>query len=136
MRKTSLTSLFVLISSVCILAFAGQNAAGGKFAGSWTGSWTGASTGKFEMTITNEADGKLSAIIVATPQEGDGSTFKSKMVETAENKLKVKFEDSEGSVEVTLEGALDGAALKGTYTIRDKAQGTEVESGTWTASRK
>ena len=138
MRKRLMVSLFVLIFGIGFTAFAAQNEnkSGGKFEGVWAGSWTGGSSGKFELTIIRDADGKLSATVVTTPEGGDGGTLKSNTFETADNKAKIKFADPEGNVEVSLEGALDGAAFKGTYSVRDKAQGTEVETGTWTAAMK
>jgi hypothetical protein len=134
MRKSSLTSLFVLIFTC--LALAGQNSAGNNFAGSWAGSWTGGSNGKIDMTIAGDASGKLSITLIATPEQGDATTFQSKTAEVVDNKLKAKFEAPDGALEVSLEGAIDGASLKGTYSVRDKAQGNEVESGTWTVSKK
>jgi hypothetical protein len=140
MRQTSLVSLFVLAITTFSLAFAGQTATDGKIdsklAGGWAGSWSGGSSGKFEMTIAKDASGKLAATLLATPEQGDGSTFKSKSIETADSKLKIILEDSEGNAEVLLEGVLEGTSLKGNYSVRDKAQGTEVETGSWSASKK
>jgi hypothetical protein len=136
MRKTSVVTLLVLLLSVGALVLAGQNSAGSKLAGGWAGTWSGGSAGKFEMTITSAADGKLSATLIATPETGDGSTFQSKSVDTVDNKVKIKLEDSEGNAEVLLEGTLEGSSLKGTYSVRDKAQGAEVETGNWTATKK
>jgi hypothetical protein len=136
MRKTILVSLFVLVIATFSPAFAGQSASDSKFAGGWAGSWSGGSSGKFEMTITKDASGKLSATIVTMPEQGDGGTLQSKSVEAADSKLKIKLEDSEGNVEVSLEGVLEGTSIKGNYSVRDKAQGTEVETGSWSASKK
>jgi hypothetical protein len=140
MLKKSLLSLFVLALTTFSPAFAGQTSPDtkidSKVAGVWAGSWSGGSSGKFEMTITRETGGKLSATLQATPEQGDGSTFKSKSIETADSKLKIMLEDAEGNVEVLLDGVLEGTSLKGTYSVRDKAQGTEVETGSWSANKK
>lgn len=137
LSKTLLVSLGALILSLGGTAIAKQNGAltSEKAVGSWAGSWSGGSSGKFELTITKEADGKLSATMTVMPEQGDSSTVKAKSLEVADNKLKLKLEDPDGNVEITLEGSLDGEGLKGSYSVREKAQNNEVETGNWTASK-
>ena len=104
--------------------------------GTWAGTWTGGSTGKFEMTIKKDADGKLSGTLTAQPDQGDGYTTSFKSVAVSGAKLTAKFDSPEGDAEGSLEGTLDGKTLKGSYIIKEKAQGSEVETGNWTTTKK
>ncbi len=133
MRKTIFVSLIVLICGCFAYA---QSKSDGAAAGTWSGTWTGSSTGKFEITIKKEAGGKLSASLTATPDQGDGYTVNFKLVEPQGNKLTMKFDDPSGEIEGTLQAVVEGSSFKGDYTIRAKANGEEVEKGTFTASRK
>jgi len=140
MRKTLFTSLFVLLLGINCLIIAGQSkdnpASGDKFVGTWTGTWTGGSSGKFDLTVTKDTTGKLSATVTSTNEQGDGGTFRSKSVEVTGDKVKIKLEDTNGEVEVSLDATLEGKTLKGSYTVRSKADGAEAETGTITASKK
>ncbi len=133
MRKTIFVSLIVLVFGCFVYA---QSKSDGGSAGTWSGTWTGGSAGKFEMTIKKEADGKLSATLTATPDQGDGYTVNFKFVEANGNKLTMKFDDPSGEVEGTLQAVVEGSTVKGDYSIRAKANGEEVDKGTFTASRK
>ena len=135
MRKTIFVSLIALIFGVGCLAYA-QSKPNNSAVGAWAGSWSGNSTGKFEMAITKGADGKLSATVTSHPDQGEGSTFQSKLVETNGAKLTIKFEDSNGEIDGTLQAVIDGSSMKGDYSIRAKASGEETDKGTFTAARK
>jgi len=104
--------------------------------GAWSGSWEGGSNGKFEMTIAKGPDGKLTGSLTANPAEGGGYTVKFKSVEIAGGKMTCKLDDPEGEVEIAIEGAVDPAAMKGSYSVRTKAQGEQVDTGTWQAKKK
>jgi len=104
--------------------------------GTWIGSWEGGNTGKFEMTIAKGPDGKLSGSLTASPTDGDGYTVKLKSVDVSGGKLTVKVEDTEGEVEITIEGVPDATAMKGSFSVRSKAQGEQVDAGTWQAKKK
>lgn len=106
------------------------------FVGSWEGTWTGGSSGKFGMTIAKGAGGKLSGSISPTPDQGEGYTVAFKSVEVVSGKLTVKFEDPGGEADITLTGSVDGKSAKGTYSVRQKGDGSEVDSGSWTLTKK
>ena len=106
------------------------------FIGTWEGTWTGSSTGKLEMTISKAADGKLSGSVSPRPDQGDGYTVPFKSVEVAAGKLTAKCDDPNGEVEITLTATVEGKSARGTYSVRAKADGSEVESGSWTATKK
>jgi hypothetical protein len=109
---------------------------GDVFVGTWQGTWTGGSSGKFEMTFSKGAGGKLSGSISPKPDQGDGYTVEFKSVEVVSGKLTAKNEDPNGDVEITITGSAEGKAAKGTYSVKQKADGTEVDTGSWTATKK
>ena len=138
--KTGLSfSAAVLIAAFGV--FAALTAAAGvddsaAFIGAWQGTWSGDSSGKFEMNITKGSAGKLSGSISPKPNDGDGYTVEFKTVEVASGKLTAKFEDPGGEVEIMLTGSAEGKSAKGTYTVRQKSDGSQAETGSWTATRK
>lgn len=141
MRKllqVSLCAVF-LITQMTILGAPGAAASpddSDVLVGAWQGTWTGGSTGKVEMTFAKGADGKLTGSISPKPDQGDGYTVQFKSVEVTSGKLSAKFEDPNGEVEITLTGSAEGKTVKGTYSVKQKADGTEVETGSWTATKK
>jgi hypothetical protein len=133
MRRTIFVSLIVLVFG----CFAyGQSKSGNNPVGTWSGEWSGGSSGKFEMTIAKDANGKLSATLTTKPDQGEGFTGSFKSVEASGAKLTMKIEFPDGETEATLQAVIEGSTLKGDYSIRAKANGEEVEKGTFTASRK
>jgi len=132
--------LVILLSLLCLglvsLAQAQQAANGKNPVGPWAGSWTGGSMGTFEMTITKTADGKLGGSITPKPEGGESYTASFNSVVLSDGKVTIKLADPSGEVEITLEAAVDGATLKGTYSVRAKADGNEVDRGTFTANKK
>ena len=111
---------------------AGENAA----VGTWTGNWTGGSSGALEIVISKGSDGKLTGSITASPSGGDPYTSKFKSFSVTGNKMMAKLEDPEGEVEISIEATIESSAMKGTYSVRSKEQGQDIESGTWAANKK
>jgi hypothetical protein len=105
------------------------------FIGAWQGSWTGEGSGKFEMTIKRGPAAKLSGSISTKPDDGDPNTVEFKTIEVTSGKLRAEFENADGDVKITITGSLDGKSLKGTYTAR-QTDGTQVDAGSWEATRK
>ncbi len=106
------------------------------FVGTWEGTWNGGSTGHVGMTFSKSADGKLAGSISPKPDQGDGYTVSFKSVEVISGKLTVKFEDPNGENEITLTGSLEGKSAKGTYSVKQKGDGSEVDAGSWTVTKK
>jgi hypothetical protein len=136
MRK----SLFIASSLLCfclaVLAQTQQAAGEKNLVGAWAGSWSGGGNGSFEMTITKDTDGKLGGSITPKPEGGESYTVSFKSVALADGKVTMKLADPNDEAEITLEATLDGSALKGTYVVRVKADGNEVDRGTITANKK
>src|SRR6476659_6032792 len=80
---------------------------GDAFIGTWEGAWTGVSTGKFALTISKGASGKLSGSISPKPDQGEGYTVPLKSVEVISGKLTAKCEDPNGEVEIMLTGSAE-----------------------------
>jgi hypothetical protein len=140
MRRQFLYSLLVVVLVACF-SYAQQSESkktspDSAAVGTWSGSWQGGSNGKFEMTISKAPDGKLTGTLTAHPTEGDGYTAPFKSVDVTGGKLTVKLADADDQVEITITGALDPAAMKGSYSVRSKPQGEEVDGGTWEAKKK
>ena len=141
MRKQLQISLItiLLLAGVTLL---GTNEAAARadnsdaFVGTWEGTWTGGSSGKFGMTISKGAGGKLSGSISPQPDQGEGYTATFKSVEVVAGKLTVKFEDPGGEADIILTGSAEGKSAKGTYSVRQKGDGSEVDSGSWTLTKK
>jgi hypothetical protein len=109
---------------------------GEAFVGSWAGKWTGGSEGALELTIS-KADGKLAGSITGTPSSGNPFTASFKTVAVEGGTLTATFDvPPDGGPEATLTATLEGGDAKGAYTLKEKAQGSVVETGTWSASRK
>jgi hypothetical protein len=106
------------------------------FVGSWEGTWTGGSAGTFGVTISKGAGGKLSGSISPKPDQGDGYTAAFKTVEVISGKLTAKFDDPNGEAEITLVGSVTGKSAKGTYSVKQKGDGSEVDTGSWTLTKK
>jgi hypothetical protein len=104
--------------------------------GTWEGTWSGGSSGNVGMTISKGAGGKLSGSISPKPDQGDGYTVALKSVEISSGKLTLKFEDPNGESEITLTATVEGKSAKGNYSVRQKGDGSEVDSGTWTVTKK
>lgn len=136
MRK----SFFVMSSLFCFclmgLAQAQQTASEKNLIGSWSGSWSGESNGTFEMTITKNADGKLGGSVTPKPEGGESYTSQITSIALADGKATIKLADPAGEVEVTLVATFDGSALNGTYSVRQKADGNEVDKGSIKATKK
>jgi hypothetical protein len=137
MYKKLLGLMIILFFTFCLLAAAGQkDASDNKLIGKWVGTWSGGSSGKFEMTVSKNSDGKLAATLIATPDQGEPNTMVAKSVDQTAENLKIIFEGGAGEVDVLMEGGWDGQDLKGSYSVRNKPQGEEVESGIWSAAKK
>ena len=128
----------VLLVCACLVGLvqAEQSTSEKNLVGAWTGTWTGGSNGAFDMTITKGDDGKLGGSITPKPEGGDSYTVSFKSITVADSKITLKLADPGEEAEITLEASLEGSVLKGTYAVRIKADGNEVDKGTITANKK
>ncbi len=134
MRK----SFFVMLFCFCLmgLTLAHQAANEKNLLGTWAGTWTGGSNGSFELTLTKAADGKLGGSISPKPDGGESYTVPFTSAVFADGKATLKLQDPAGEAEITLVVSADSSALTGTYSVRIKADGNEVDQGTVKATKK
>jgi hypothetical protein len=135
-RRISWTVVGLLIIGVTAAAAQrGPAGSGDQYLGSWSGSWEGAgSTGGFDLTLERPKDGPLVAKVSVTGEP----TYQATLAEVAFDGKKMigKYDfPPQPGAEILLEAAFDGAAATGTWSLREKASGTEVISGTWKVSR-
>ena len=132
-------TLFVLMGMACLctaVAAQAQKATEKDLIGTWAGKYTGATSGSYEMTINRDAEGKLSGSVSPKPDDGEPYTTPLNTITFADGKVTMTCFDPPGQVEITVEATLEGSSLKGTYVVRAKADGSEVERGTLTGPKK
>lgn len=109
---------------------------GSQFAGTWSGSWSadGSPGGGFELTIESK-DNVLSGAVSVTGEPTYQATLKKLSFEG--NKMSASYDFTPNTeAEVVLAATFEGATAKGTWSLRAKADGTEVASGTWSVTKK
>src|SRR5262245_5859742 len=108
---------------------------GSQFAGTWSGRWDGdGSGGGFELTIESK-DNALSGAVSVTGEPTYKATLKKLSFDG--NKMSAAYDFTPNDqAEVILAATFEGDTAKGTWSLRAKADGTEVASGTWTVTKK
>jgi len=134
MRRLLPVVMLVAAAGLGPLALASQKETTGAkdesaYLGTWSGTWSGGSAGRFEMTISRDASGKLSGSITPSPENGAPYTSPFQSLAVENGKLTVAFRPPDGEVGVTMAGTVEGGECKGTYDVLDRSQGSVVESG-------
>jgi hypothetical protein len=112
------------------------SSSGEQFVGTWTGTWdAGGSGGGFELTLEKGKDGAVDGRVSVTGEPTYKATLKSLSFDGKKMSAKYDFPPDEGG-EVLLEASFDGNAAKGTWSLREKANGSEVATGGWSVTRK
>jgi hypothetical protein len=132
--------LFLSISSVIamlglgVLAFA---ASGTEYAGTWKGNWAGeGGAGRFDMTITTEADGKVSGGVSVGADTGD-YTAKFVSVAITGNKLTARYSyPPEEQLDIAVTATFENGKATGTWSMVPKGQDTAMASGTLNVEKK
>ena len=108
-----------------------------KYIGAWAGSYTADSgnTNKVSFTLKKDEKGQWGGTVKWVNQEGE-QTADFKSLQIADGKLKGKVESSDGQVDVTIEGQLEGDNLEGTYGVSPKGSTEVVERGTWKVTKQ
>jgi hypothetical protein len=111
-------------------------ASGDQFIGTWSGRWDGSgSGGGFELTIEKGADNALAGKVSVTGEPTYKATLKKLSFDG--NKMSGAYDFTpDTSGEVILSATFDQNTAKGTWSLRSKAEGTEVATGTWTVTKK
>ena len=136
MGKGIWLTVLLLSCSVIGLAHFKQDDQAKAFVGTWAGAWQGGSDGEVSFTLTADATGKLKGEASPKPAGGDSYTVPFVSIVQAGNKLTMKLSTPGDEAEVTIDGTVEGHTFKGTYSVKIKADGSEVDRGTLTATKK
>jgi hypothetical protein len=109
---------------------------GDQFIGTWSGRWDGSgSGGGFDLTIDKGRENALAARVSVTGEPTYKATLKKLSFDGNKMTGAYDFTPDEAG-EVILAATFEGNAAKGTWSLRSKADGAEVASGTWTVTKK
>ena len=113
-----------------------DKAGGDQYVGTWSGQWDGnGSGGGFELTIEKAPDGALTGRVSVTGEPTYKATLKKLAFDG--NKMTGAYDFTPNNeAEVLLTAAFEGSTAKGTWSLRAKADGTEVATGGWNVTRK
>ncbi len=134
-------SVFAILCIAAALAAApGPGQAGASddqaYAGKWVGTFgaDGGGTGNVAITLGKDDKGEWQGSVKYSNQDGEQSAnFKS--LQFSGGKFKAKFNNSENSVEITLEGEFKGNEFAGTYSVAEKDSAQVIEKGTWKTTK-
>ncbi len=141
MRKTTWIWCVLFVFSAVGLTTAQRGSEGTpkpeQFVGTWSGSWEGAgSGGGFEVTLEPGKDGSaITGKVSVTGEPTYKAVFKSVAFDGRKMNAKYDFPADE-SAEVVLDATFEDKTATGTWSLRAKAGGDEVVSGTWKVTRK
>jgi hypothetical protein len=138
--RNRLTALMLgLVAGVAIAAApmaARQTANPDQYVGMWTGTYDGAATGTVEMILDKAKDGALSGKVNVVSDGGNYSAdFKSIVFDGSKVTAAYDF-PLDPSAEVVMTASFDGAAAKGTWSLRPKGQTDEIAGGGIAISKK
>lgn len=141
MRSRWSVCLFVfLFSAISVAAQRSpeKSSPGEEFAGVWSGSWqaTGSSGGGFELTLEKNQESGVAGKVSVTGEPTYKASFKTLSFDGNKMNAKYDFPPSEADAEVWLTAAFDGNKANGTWSLRVKADGSEVAAGTWSVTKK
>ena len=138
MRKQILATIAMLAVTFGFgQAVAADSASGSEYVGTWVGTWEGAGgAGRFELTLTKGADGKVTGGVSVGQDTGD---YVAKFTSVAfnGNALTARYSytpDEQADIAVT--AAFEGNVAKGAWTMVPKGQDTAMANGTWTVTKK
>ena len=113
-----------------------QAPAGEQYVGMWAGTYDGAATGTMEMILDKTKDGALSGKVNVVTEGGNYSAdFKSIVFDGSKVTAAYDF-PLDPSAEVVMTASFDGAAAKGTWSLRAKGQTDEIAGGGIAISKK
>ena len=138
MRNRSSVWLFLfLFGATCFAQRGPEKSSGEEFVGVWAGSWeaTG-SSGGFELTLEKNKDSGVAGKVSVTGEPTYKASFKALSFDGNKMNAKYDFPPSEADAEVWLTAAFDGNKASGTWSLRVKADGSEVAAGTWSVAKK
>jgi hypothetical protein len=129
-RQNASTLLWLVIFVAAVAAQRDQ------YIGTWSGSWEGAgSSGGFDLTLAQGKDAGLTGKVSVSGEPSYEATLA--QVAFDGKKMTAKYDFTpQPEAEVLLAATFDGATATGTWTLREKASGNEVISGSWRVSKQ
>jgi hypothetical protein len=127
----------VIFGAICSAAQRGADGTkpGEEFIGTWAGTWDGAGTGGFELTLEKDKAGAIGGTVAVTGDPTYKATLKTLAFDGKKMTASYDF-PPDTAAEVRLAATADGNTLKGTWSLREKATGSEVATGGWTVTKK
>jgi hypothetical protein len=106
-----------------------------EYVGVWSGTWEGAGSGGFELTIEKGKDGSLAGRVSVTGEPTYKATLKTLSFDGPKMTGSYDF-PPDTAAEVMLAATFESSSAKGAWSVREKANGNEVASGTWAVAKK
>ena len=137
-RKT----LFVFVGLVSVFCVATaqtpQTATEDDFLATWIGQYSGTeSGGTFEITIGRDDAGKLTCCSGWTKADGgEATSWAVESAEFANGKVTITSYDPIADVELLSVAGLRGSSIEGTYVARALVDGSVIDRGTFTGTKK
>lgn len=138
-NRLTIWLLVFAFTAICVSAQRGPEkpSSGEEFAGVWSGSWQGTgSSGGFELTLEKNQDSGIAGKVSVTGEPTYKASFKALSFDGNKMNAKYDFPPSEATAEVLLTATFDGNKANGTWSLRVKADGSEVAAGTWSVTKK
>ncbi|MEO7272443.1 MAG: hypothetical protein ABIX28_00775 [Vicinamibacterales bacterium] len=131
---TWLAALAIVLSAA--LGVAAQSGNADAMLGTWSGTWESSGTsGTFALTLAKTEGGALGGKVAVGGEPAYEAALTSVSVEGS--KLTAKYDFTpDPRAEVVLTATVEGQTAKGSWSVREKASGTEAVSGSWTVTRK
>jgi hypothetical protein len=136
-RLTTVMVGFVMAVAAAVTPMAAQQAASAEqYVGMWSGTYDGAATGTLEMILDKGKDGGVTGKVNVVSEAGNYSAdFKSIVFDGTKATAAYDF-PLDPSAEVVMTANFDGAAAKGTWSLRAKGQTDEIVGGGIAISKK
>jgi hypothetical protein len=133
-----LTFSAMVVVFACLTALAQQPPAANdeQLIGAWNGRWEmGDTNGGFDLTIERGPDKALTGRVSVTGEPSYNATLKKLTFDGKKFEAAYDF-TPEPAGEVILSATLEGNIIKGTWSLRAKADGNQFATGAWTVTRK
>lgn len=138
LKRVSLVVIAMTLAAAGAAAQRGSDtpSSGDQFVGTWSGRWDGSgSGGGFELTIEKGADNALAGKVSVTGEPTYKATLKKLSFDGNKMTGAYDFTPDEAG-EVILSATFDQNTAKGAWSLRSKADGSEVATGTWNVTKK
>jgi len=133
--KRTLFSLLALLVAVAVAPWAQQSAGPADVAGTWTGTFDGDATGKLSFKFALDGSNQLGGTIEVSSDAGGGYTATFKTIDVSGAAVKLTYESPDDGANVLLEGTLDGAMMKGKWTVLEAGGTNSVATGTFSSTK-